>query len=525
MFSFRHALIPVGLVTLAGAVSVARSQVPVVPAAPVAPGAPAAAVPVVPTEPSPGFFGKMCLRLDACRRKIADTPLGQLLQNAKKPLSALTGGIVGGPLKPTDKEAAAPGIAGAAAAGKKDAAEAAKRREDVKFLGTLDCRYYPDAAKALADALRTDPSECVRFEAALGLGRGCCCSEVTVKALMASVSGTDQDGNPAERSARVRVAACAALERCLACYTPPAPEPEVVGKPVIKGEQDAVKGEGGGDDSDKQKDKKDPVKPDDKMTAKPRSQMPSKELIEKARQTIEEFQDLVAVSKPVIQPQVQPTPKSVFHLVQAAAVEPRPVNQQVQLATAQQPVAQQPVLKPALAAKPVPASKLIPAPPVAVTPAARMAPATAEPKVADVVPAPVATTTSEAATGSKPAVFWTNAKPAEAPSAAVPLADQQVKALSTKALQGADVAGQHEAIRELVRFDWKSHPLVASTLLLGAKTTSFKDAVRVDFIRHVAAYKVAHREVVDGMTALLMDADPWVRDEAAKAVEALTSGR
>ena len=75
---------------------------------------------------------------------------------------------------------AKPGVAGAAAEGKKDAAEAKARQMDVRYLGTLDCRYYPAAAKGLSDALRTDPSECVRFEAAQALSRGCCCNKTTL---------------------------------------------------------------------------------------------------------------------------------------------------------------------------------------------------------------------------------------------------------------------------------------------------------------------------------------------------------
>src|SRR5262249_58451020 len=88
------------------------------------------------------------------------------------------------------------GVAGAAAAAQKEALEAKARRDAVRFLGTLDCRYFPDAAPKLALALRGDSSECVRYEAALVLGRGCCCTELTVKALEASVSGTDVDNFP-----------------------------------------------------------------------------------------------------------------------------------------------------------------------------------------------------------------------------------------------------------------------------------------------------------------------------------------
>src|SRR5436305_6913024 len=139
----------------------------------------------------------------------------------------MTGGVIPSfcPLMPSEKDLAKSGVAGAAAMAQKEALEAKQRREAVRFLGTLDCRYFPDAAVALTAALRQDSSECVRWEAALVLGRGCCCTELTMKALDASVSGMEIDGNPAERSVRVRMAAAAALDRCLACYVPPAEPP------------------------------------------------------------------------------------------------------------------------------------------------------------------------------------------------------------------------------------------------------------------------------------------------------------
>src|SRR5262249_29738452 len=104
------------------------------------------------------------------------------------------------------------------------------------FLGTVDCRYYPDAIVALTAALRTDGSECVRYEAALALSHGCCCNQKTIDALEASVSGTEKDGNPAERSVRVRCTAAIGLERCLSCYVPPPVEVDNVEvKPELKG--------------------------------------------------------------------------------------------------------------------------------------------------------------------------------------------------------------------------------------------------------------------------------------------------
>ena len=67
-------------------------------------------------------------------------------------------------------------------------------------------------------ALRTDRNECVRWEAALALGRGCCCTKKTIEALTIVVSCSDRDGSPKETSHRVHAAAAAALDRCLSCY-------------------------------------------------------------------------------------------------------------------------------------------------------------------------------------------------------------------------------------------------------------------------------------------------------------------
>ena len=159
------------------------------PAAAAAAGIPGAPAPVA-AEPQ-GFFGKMCANLDACRRKLCLTPAGAMLNSMTKPLSAATGGIFPSfcPIVPSAADLQKAGVAGASDAIKKDALEAKQRREKVRFLGTVDCRYYPDAIGALTSALRTDGSECVRYEAALALNRGCCCNQKTIDALEASVSG------------------------------------------------------------------------------------------------------------------------------------------------------------------------------------------------------------------------------------------------------------------------------------------------------------------------------------------------
>jgi hypothetical protein len=188
-----------------------------------------------------------------------------LLGNTLKPVSAFSGGLIPpccpkvlneDALNKAAKEGpeAAKGDAQAAAAKiAKDEAEAKERRAAVRYLGTVDCHYWGDVAEpALINALRNDRNECVRWEAAMALGNGCCCTMKTIQALTISVYGVDKDGLtvagkfsdgfPVETSERVKASALAALQHCLSCYTEtasPGPEkpergPEKIEKPVAQ---------------------------------------------------------------------------------------------------------------------------------------------------------------------------------------------------------------------------------------------------------------------------------------------------
>ena len=114
---------------------------------------------------------------------------------------------------------------GAAARIQASELDAKKRRATIRYLGTVDCRYWPEAEAALITGLRSDPNECVRYEAALALTNGCCCTKSIIDALVLCVSGSTKDNHPAETSQRVRNQAGVALERCLCRYT------QVVGAP------------------------------------------------------------------------------------------------------------------------------------------------------------------------------------------------------------------------------------------------------------------------------------------------------
>jgi hypothetical protein len=237
----RHPLLA-ALAASAGLALRAGAQIPVTPSPLPPPGEPIgiAPHPAVPTGST--IWSKLGISQDQCeycKRKICRTPLGQLLNNSTLPLQGLSGGLIPPfcPVGPSVAELADPGAVGAAAKIKLDEAGAKERRAAVRYLGTVDCHYWPEAEEALIGALRGDRNECVRFEAALALGNGCCCTKKTIEALTIVVSCSNRDGAPKENSFRVLSAAQAALDHCIACYgpiaaaAPPPPPPE--GRPVV----------------------------------------------------------------------------------------------------------------------------------------------------------------------------------------------------------------------------------------------------------------------------------------------------
>ena len=218
------------------------------PGAPAAPPIPAAApaIPGAATVPgasaipgaagSPGnIWSKILLTPEqkaACKKHWCESGLVQFLGVMIKPMTMATGGLIKpccpGPdqAKPEDLAKPSDSADGAAARIKEDEAHAKERRANVRYLGTVDCARYPEAEKALINALRTDRNECVRWEAAIVLGHGCCCTRKTIEALKLTASGSDKDNNPKETSDRVRAAAEASLYACQTTtdLTPEPPE-------------------------------------------------------------------------------------------------------------------------------------------------------------------------------------------------------------------------------------------------------------------------------------------------------------
>jgi len=175
----------------------------------------------------------------ACIAKLCNTQLGQMANSlVTGPMGAVSGGFIPPlcPPAPTPQQIAAldkaaPGGAEATAAKiKASEADAKARVAAVEYLGTVDCSRWKEATKALINALRADPNECVRYAAARVLNSGCCCNKATIEALRICVAGEDKDGNPPETSCRVKAAAFGALQNCLMKVPEVLPEEEV--KPI-----------------------------------------------------------------------------------------------------------------------------------------------------------------------------------------------------------------------------------------------------------------------------------------------------
>lgn len=198
---------------------------PSVPGAPSIPGAPS--VPGVPGAPAtPSNIWSQLLPSQAQCQKLQQAfcahPLGQMIVSMMQPVTLYSGGLISSccPQQPNPNALAAGAdtTEGAVAAIQADEAGAKARRAEMRYLGTVDCHYWPEAEAALIKGLRTDKNECVRWEAANSLGRGCCCTRKTIEALVIAATGSERDGNPAELSEWVKGRALKSINHCLCCY-------------------------------------------------------------------------------------------------------------------------------------------------------------------------------------------------------------------------------------------------------------------------------------------------------------------
>lgn len=175
------------------------------------------------------FLGISCDQIEAMKAKCCKKPLGQLISQMKRPINVATGGVLCGcceAIVPSAADQAQPGVLGLCAKVKADAAGVKARRAAVRCLSEVDCRRMPDVAEALVATMRTDLSECVRYDAAVALGEGCCCTKKVIESLAIVATGSGKDNLPPEKCERVRFAALASLQHCLCCYKEEAPAPE-----------------------------------------------------------------------------------------------------------------------------------------------------------------------------------------------------------------------------------------------------------------------------------------------------------
>lgn len=484
------------------------------------------------------------------------------------------GGVEAGTRKPIRTAVGAPelpaadkvatrtnGLTAVADLAKRDAAEAAERVAAVRVLGAVDCRYFPDAEAALIAALRTDAHEPVRFEAASVLGRGCCSTMKILDALEIAVAASERDGHPGERSDRVRAAAARGLEVCLPWFAEP--RDRAAAKPMADGVLTAAKA--GPDAADptidadqlavadrdrvarakrtlaafraapkvgtvvvgsacdqvefpleKAAPKPVPVTP---VAAKPVVVKPKPVEVAVAPMPREVLPPVVAAKPVEAKPEVAPAPRPVVVAV-AAAVEVAPAPREVVAAAAVPPVPPVPAIVPPVPAivPPVPVvvpPPVVPAvpvttpvvPPAPVPPPEKVSAAPVTVTVPPPMPAPPAPPTPEVVTVSR------------TEEVKVPAGSTLFREVVIKLYTGPTPADRHAAIREIVKLDPAEHAIVRP-LIARAKFDP-AEAVRVDCIRHIVAYKLATPEVVGELDKLSTDKNEWVRAEAAKAVAEL----
>ncbi len=389
-----------------------------------------------------------------------------------------------------------PTVIGAADLAKRNATESSERIAAVKYLGTLDCRYLPDAEAALIAALRADGQEAVRFEAATVRARGGCCTPKVMETLVVTISGSERDGHPAEKSPRVRLAAARALEKCLAVTAPAdAAVPPAAGKPGPKVVEHPRVETG-------------PI-----VTEMAAPKWPDLKLVETSNQTLVEFR---AKADPA-RPDPAPVPKSAPVAAHAPVVKSAPVEPPAAVEVAPMPTAvvpppvkrtpvEVPPAKVEPAATPVPEIKL---PDVSI-PEVKLPPAPAEKPTIVTVAAPAKLP------DATPAVV-----PASRSEAATPAAESaSFRDLVKKLYTSEKPADRHAAIRELVKLDREENPGVVRALIARAKYDP-SEVVRVDCIRHIVHHKMATPEVVTELSQLTRDKSEWVRGEAEKAVAEL----
>jgi hypothetical protein len=466
-----------------------------------------------------GFLTQLMDAKANCKKKICDSPFGTFLNNAMLPVSAFSGGMLGPccPTIPTQADLKAMGLDNpankAAADIMKEEANAPARRKAVRYLGTVDCHWWPSAKAALIVALRQDTNECVRLEAALALGRGCCCTKETIEALSVSSSGSDRDGNPSENSDRVRWAAEAALTNCLArvCtapaveppqvepVTPEKPKPEV--EPPQKKKKEEVEKPGGVTQADSQL-------PEYYAHL---AKVPFQEVVARAERTLAEMHkngDTLVASRI--------GDHSVIGILKnTIAMGP---------ARPSQPIAAQP----AVAQQPAPAAPVQQASnPVAVQPVAHQSPPTEAPHTTPAVVQPETKPVIISQPEARPLfIAQPEAKPVIV-SRTMAVVPQETPQYSSTQLLGVlrystDFSQREWAIDNLSRTSWRTDPNVLPALLKSAREDG-APVVRVACVKCLGEMGCNTMNVLACLKALESDVDPRVRQAAQEALARLAT--
>lgn len=461
----------------------------------------------------PGICERIEKGIDRKRRKLCQTPLGNMLNSITRPFNTFTGGIIPNfcPGKPSEEDLKKPGAEGAAAQAAKDAAEAQARRKAVRLMGTFDCHWYPEAEAGLVAALRTDRAECVRLEAAIALNRGCCCTRAIVEALEETVAGTDKLG-PSENSPRVRAVALMALERCLTC-----PEAhEILESPPSE---------------DKDKEKPGEETPSPKPNA-PADQPPSGGSAPNSAAPAQPPQYGPSSQRGSGKPSRALLIKAHHTLQLAKARESRPAgNSDVILPAGERSLAG--VARYAIHGRSTPEPIVNAAASAPISPALNAVASTAGP----LPKVNVKTPPTKAASSGAPVTSHNDSRETPDPQSKRPnspyravaveeakheesVIDQQVQYYLDVLRNAADPEIRHGAALKLAELDGNEHPVAIFGLLTAARHDPHA-GMRVACIRALARMKAATPEVLTSLRPMTRDPDDWIRLETTKALAVL----
>ncbi|MFI4874373.1 MAG: HEAT repeat domain-containing protein [Blastopirellula sp. JB062] len=280
---------------------------------------PTTALAPIPSAASGGFFSEICSCLHAKHVDCCNSAFGHFLHDSFAPVSMMTGGILPPPCNSVynqvqnqiangvgpDGQPVSPAQAAAAKIAQ-DQAQVPARVAAVKALAAVDWHWYPEAEAALIASLRSDRSECVRFQAAIAFAEARTMTKAACEALRICAEGSDKDGNPSENSPRVRIMAVEALTHCIDC-----------GQLFERPEQNY--------DRPEFPEGALPVN-QTALTAyyQKATQRSSDELLAAARQTVAAFRSVAQQPTPAL---AGGTPRTLFDIWKQSAVEPVPAGQ------------------------------------------------------------------------------------------------------------------------------------------------------------------------------------------------------